>query len=514
MSGRLSCLLLLPCVMAFAACAPTEPAPTTQPNILMISVDDLNNWIEPLGGHPQAQTPNFAAFARQSMVFTRSFAASPSCNPSRTALMTGKAPHVTGVYQNPQIWRHILPNEVTLPQYFRNAGYWAGGAGKNFHNNMPDPISWDDYFPSKIRHMPEYFLPELDPITGQAGFTLQDNEIREDDPKGVTFTMPPFDRMYIAFDFAPLPVSVEETGDYSSVKWISDQLKKSHDKPFFLAAGLYRPHLPWYVPQEFYDKFPLDQVQLPKTLAGDQGDLPEGGKRTANTPYHQKVEEAGLWREAVQGYLASINYADHLVGELLQALEDSEYADNTIVVIYSDHGWQLGEKEHWRKFALWQNVLNTVMMVKVPDGIEGMDAGVFRPGISNRGVSLVDIFPTLTELAGLPAKAGITGQSLVPLLKEPDAAWDRPVVSVLGDKNYSVIQGDWHLIRYDDEAQYELYNMADDPEEWTNLASLASQAERIRELESYIPTDRAPSVRTAPIRWADVLSGETKFYQD
>lgn len=503
-------VLLLALALPGCAASDNEPRP---PNVLMISVDDLNNWIEPLGGHPQAQTPNLADFARQSMVFRRAFAASPSCNPSRTALLTGKAPHVTGVYNNPQIWRHILPDEVTLPQYFRTNGYWAAGAGKNFHNNMPDPVSWDDYFPSLIRHMPEYYLPVRDPATDEVTFALQDNEIREDDPKGVTFTMPPFDRMYIAFDFEPLPVSVEETGDYSSVNWISEQLQRDHDKPFFLAAGLYRPHLPWYVPQEFYDKFPLESIQLPRVLAGDTEDLPEGGQRIANSRYHQAVTDAGLWREAVRGYLASINYADYLVGELLRALDESPYADNTIVVIYSDHGWQLGEKNHWRKFALWQNVLNTVLMVRVPEGVEGLPSGNFRPGISDRGVSLVDLFPTLTELAGLPPKAGVTGRSLVPLLQEPNAEWDHPVVSVLGDDKYSVILGDWHLIRYGAEGN-ELYNMADDPEEWTNLALDPDHADLIESMATHIPVDRVPAVQTAPIRWADVLSGKTQFYKE
>ena len=471
-----------------------------RPNVLFISVDDLNNWIEPLGGHPQAKTPNLLRFAQQSVNFTNAYCASPSCNPSRTALFTGKHPHVTGLYSNPQIWRHVLPDEITLPQYFKQAGYWTGGAGKIFHNNMPDPRSWDDYFPSKIRHMPEYFLPEFDSISNSPYFTKLDNEIREDDPKGITFNMPVFDRMYIAFDFEPLPFKTEQTGDYSSVKWVCDQLKKSHDKPFFLACGVYRPHLPWYVPDEFYEKFPLDQIQLPRILSNDLDDLPDMAQRIARGNYHKHVTKAGLWKNAVQGYLASIHYADHLVGQLLQKLADSEYAENTIVVIHSDHGWQLGEKKHWRKFALWENVINSVLMIRVPEGISGLSSGSKYGTACHRNVSLVDIFPTLTELCGLDPKEGVTGHSLIPLLSEPSSEWNYPVITSLRDNYYSIIEEHWHYI-----------NLKEDPEEWINLADEASYDVIKQRLKQDIPQDRHEFVRTAPIRWEDVLNGKIIF---
>ena len=481
-----------------------------RPNILFISVDDLNNWIEPLGGHPQAKTPNLLRFAEQSVNFTNAYCASPSCNPSRTALFTGKHPHVTGLYSNPQIWRHMLPNEVTLPEYFKQAGYWVGGAGKIFHNNMPDPRSWDDYSPSKIKHMPEYYLPEYDSTSNSKYFTKSDNEIREDDPKGITFNMPVFDKMYIAFDFEPLPYKIEETGDYSSVKWISDQLSKKHEKPFFLACGVYRPHLPWYVPEKFYDKFPLEKIQLPKIYKDDLDDMPEKARRIARGNYHKNVTDAGLWKNAVQGYLASINYADHLVGQLLQSLAESEYADNTIVVIHSDHGWQLGEKHHWRKFTLWENVINSVLMIKVPKGVIGLSSGSQNGTACHRNVSLVDIFPTLTELCGLNSKEGITGRSLTPLLSDPSGEWDYPVITSLGANHYSIIKDHWHYINYDGKEE-ELYNLKEDPEEWYNLADDASYKNIKQQLKEVIPQDRHEFVRTAPIRWEDVLNGKIKF---
>jgi|TARA_B110000037_G_scaffold217750_1_gene279432 arylsulfatase A-like enzyme len=483
-----------------------------RPNVLLISLDDLNDWIEPMGGHPQAKTPNLAALAEQSVTFGRAYCASPGCNPSRTALMTGKAPHVTGLYTNPQIWRHILPNEITLPEYFQAAGYWTGGAGKIYHNNMPDPRSWNDYYPSLIQHFPYYYLPDTDPKTGKTILRKQDNEIREDDPKGLSINMPDFKGRYVAIDWAPLPFPTEETGDYESANWIIEQLGKKHDKPFFLACGLYRPHMPWYVPKKYFGRFPLDEVQLPDSIIEDLDDIPAAGKRMAGRKYHHNITQAGQWQAAVQGYLAAINYADDLTGMVLDALANSEYADNTIVVVYSDHGWQLGEKQHWRKFALWENVIKSVLMVKAPKDLLGESAERARGSVSNRNVSLMDIFPTLTELCGLPDKEGLNGRSLIPLLKNPNADdGSRPIVTMHTWEHFSIRKDDWHYIAYGD-GSAELYNLAKDPEEWKNLANDPQYAPEIEALRQHIPKQRKEFTKTDPIRWADVLSGKTKMY--
>lgn len=484
-----------------------------KPNVLLISLDDLNDWIEPMGGHPQTITPNLSSFAKQSVLFKNAYCASPSCNPSRTAIMTGKAPYTTGVYTNPQIWRHLLPNEITLPEHFQNAGYWTGGAGKLYHNNMPDPQSWDDYYPSLIQHFPYYYLPDLDPQSKQKIFRKQDNEIREDDPKGITMNMPNFKGMYIAFDWAPLPCTTEETGDYASAKWVVEQLSKEHGKPFFLGCGIYRPHLPFYVPQKYFDKFPLDVVQLPNTYVGDLDDVPAAGRQLAKRTYHENITKAGEWKKAVQGYLASINYADDLTGMVLDALAASEYANNTIVIVYSDHGWQLGEKQHWQKHALWENLINSVLMIKVPTGmLEGAENET-GGSVCYRNVSLIDIYPTLVELCGLPAKDGLDAHSLTPLLKDPSREdWDHPVVSMQGSNYFSVRKSDWHFIKYND-LEVELYNLKNDPEEWHNLANKPEHAETVRQMASFIPDQTKEFVKTRPIRWKDVLSGKTKFYE-
>ena len=505
---RFYVILAAACCLLVSCSSPGEPAP---PNILVISLDDMNDWIGPMGGHPQAQTPHLDSFAQSAVTFQRAYTASPSCNPSRTAMFSGKAPWITGLYQNNQAWRQVVGDEQMMSEYFREAGYWVASAGKIYHATMPDPRGWDSNFPDSLRQMPDYWFPVEDDATGEIRYEMIDNEIREEEPTATSVTMPPFPGMYLAFDFAPLPVSTEETGDYQSVSWISEQLQQEHDKPFFLAAGIYRPHLPWYVPQEYFDKFPLEDVQLPALLENDLDDVPEEGQRVARNRYHERVTEAGLWKNAVQGYLASINYADELVGKLLADLDASPYADNTIVVIFSDHGWQLGEKEHWRKFSLWEDVLNTVLMVRVPEGMPGLEGGSIAGNRVSKNVSLLDVFPMLSELTGLAPKPGLSGRSIVPLLSDPEAAWNYPVVSVLGEHHYSVVLDNWHYIRYGNGGE-ELYDLNADPHEWENLASMPEHTELKAELASHIPTEQAPLIQTERFRWSEVLSGDYDLY--
>ncbi len=447
-----------------------------RPNVLFVSLDDLNDWIEPLGGHPQAKTPHLVRFAGEAVNFANSYCASPSCLPSRTALLTGIPCYRSGVYSNYQYWREVLPDAVTLPQHFRAHGYWAGGAGKIFHNDQPDPVSWDDYFPSKERHMPNYYYPR----------------------RGETVNMPYFKDMYRDFDWSPLPLSDEETGDFKSVSWVIDKLRSEHEKPFFLACGIYRPHVPWYVPQKYFDLFPLESVRLPKVLDHDLDDLGERAVDIAHRAgnYHQHVLEAGQWRNAVQGYLASIAYADAMLGRLLDALESSPHADNTIVVLWSDHGWQLGEKEHWRKFALWENVIRTVLMIKVPRGVQGLRKGAAAGRRSDRIVSLVDLFPTLVDLCGLPGSPDLGGRSLVPLLRDPRISWNHPAVTTYDFNEFSIRTEDWHYIRYIDDSE-ELYDLRVDPEEWVNLAGDPAHLEMKKRLAALVPPDPAAIAETS-----------------
>ena len=442
-----------------------------RPNILFVSIDDLNDWIEPLQGHPQTKTPNMAAFADRAAVFARAYTASPACNPSRSALLTGRHTYSTGMYSNYQDWREVLVDPVFIPDYFRAHGYWAAGAGKIFHNGQPSPESWDAYFPSREEPFPEYFYPN----------------------PGGTVSMPAFENMYGDFDWAALDRPTEETGDYQSVAWAIEQLNTKREKPFFLAVGIYRPHVPWYAPREFFDMHPLETVELPRIRRDDLADVPERGQELARRAgdYHKHIVAAGKWREAVQAYLASISYADALLGRLLSALDDSPYAKNTIVVVWSDHGWQLGEKSHWRKFALWENVARVPLIIYAPEDASATLPDGTSPSRVERPVSLIDLFPTLTDLAGLPALPAFDGASLSPLLRDPNAPWARPAITTYDFNEYSVRDERYRYIRYIDGAE-ELYDELRDPEEWTNLADDPAHQEAKERLARAIPSDPAP----------------------
>ena len=368
-----------------------------------------------------------------------------------------------------------MPDAVTMPRYFSDNGYWSAGAGKIFHNDQPDPGSWDAYFPSLDRHMPRHHRPR----------------------RG-TVNMPLFQNMYTAFDWSPIDIPDEETGDYSSVSWVIDRLGEEREDPFFLACGIYRPHLPWYVPQKYFDMFPIDEVQLPPTIPDDLDDVSDRAREIAARAgnYHEHVLAADQWQNAVQGYLASIAYADAMLGRLLDALEESPHGDNTILVVWSDHGWQLGEKEHWRKFALWENLAHSVLFMKVPEGVPGLRAGSVAGARTDRTVSLVDLFPTLLDLSGIPTKEGLDGHSLVPLLKDAEAPWPHPAITTYDFAEFSIRTEDWRYIHYIDGSE-ELYDHRTDPNEWKNLADDPEHADILAEMKQHIPTDPAPMPRTS-----------------
>ena len=451
--------LLFSLVLAMAG------AKAETPNILFIAVDDLNDWIEPMGGHSQAKTPNFARLARRSTLFTRAYTAAPACNPSRAALMTGVAPYRSGVYQNDQAWRPAMPDVETLPQAFMRNGYWAGGAGKIYHGVYPDPASWHEYWPSKkVQRGPDP-TPAARPANGIAGTGN--------------------------FDWGPLDVSPAEMSDAKVAEWVSGKLGEAHSKPFFLACGIFRPHLPWFVPRNYFRRFPLEQIELPRVFNSDLADVPQAGVRMARPDRdHASVVEHGQWKHAVQAYLASISFADDMLGEVLDALDESGYADNTIIVLWGDHGWHLGEKHHWRKFALWEEATRVPLMISAPPGTPGLLEGTRNGVDSPRPVSLLDLYPTLLELAGIEAAGELDGKSLVPLLRNPEMPWN-PAVMTYGRLNHAVRSDDFRYIRYADGSE-ELYDHRVDRMEWTNLAADELYAEVKRDLAGWLPVINAP----------------------
>ncbi len=443
-----------------------QAARANGPNVLFIGVDDLNDWIGPLGGHPQTQTPHLDALAKRGVTFTRAYCQAPSCNPSRTSLMTGIRPSTSGVYNNTDVWRKALPDAVTLPQHFMLHGYRVLGGGKTFHGSQNDAASWEAY-----RQFNGFLHPPDTPVNKIPGAGH--------------------------FDWSALNVKNEETTDAQLADWAADYLKKDHDRPFFLAVGFYRPHLPWYAPAKHFDRFPPQKTELPATLDGDVDDVPESALRSFHD--HENVTGAGQWNKAVAGYLSCINYADSNVGRVLQALEEGPHADNTIIVVWSDHGWQLGEKKQWRKFTLWERSARVVMMLAGPGvGARGAKCG--------RTVELLDLYPTLVDLCGLPKRREIEGKSLRPLLADPEAPWDKPAITSISADKATVRTERWRYTRHPDGE--ELYDHGNDPREWRNLASNAEYAETKTALAALLPKN--PSRRKI-IRFADLPANERRL---
>ena len=260
-----------------------------------------------------------------------------------------------------------------------------------------------------------------------------------------------------------------------------------------MACGFYRPHLPRYVPKKYFDKYPLDEIILPETKIDDLNDLPEFGKRFARERYsatlgtdlnkgiqdHNLVLQYDQWKKGIQAYLASISFVDNYIGELLDGLENSKYAQNTIIVLWGDHGWHLGEKKHWRKQALWEDTTHVPFIVSYPSKIQ-------KNKICDAPVSLIDIYPTLIDLAGIPKKEDLDGESLVDLMENTLMNWDRPVLSTYGKGNHAVRSGNWRYIQYRDGSS-ELYNHQNDPNEWYNLSKNNDYKIVIKRLKKTIP---------------------------
>jgi choline-sulfatase len=449
-----------------ASASLAAPAILAQPrgerlNVLFLAIDDLNDWIGCLGGHPDVKTPNFDRLAARGVLFTNAHCAAPLCNPSRAALMTGIRPSTSGVYDNRQPFRlsSVTRNAVTLPQHFMAHGYRAIGGGKIYHGGFPDPESWHDYFPSQKVNKPPDPMPPNRPLNGIPNTAH--------------------------FDWGPVKVSDTEMGDMQVAEWAARQLGARHDKPFFLACGIFRPHLPWYVPEKYFDLYPLDRVTLPTINENDLDDVPPIGRKFARPEGdHRRVMEHKQWRKAVQAYLASISFADAALGKVLDAFDASRYKDNTAIVLWSDHGWHLGEKLHWRKFALWEEATRNVLMVASP--------GWTKPGgRCGQAVDLMDVYPTLVEICRLGPRPELEGLSLAPLLKNPQTDRERPALTTYLRGNHSVRDERWRYIRYSDGTE-ELYDHSRDPLEWDNLAAKPGHEDVKRALGRWLPPRDAP----------------------
>jgi arylsulfatase A-like enzyme len=430
-------------------------ADAPKPNVLFIAVDDLNHWVGHLGRNPQTKTPNIDRLAKMGVTFTRAYCAAPICNPSRAALLSGKRPNITGVYDNTQPFRQGVKVEESLVTQFKNAGFDTLGMGKLWHGGLGWPEQWT----------------ATGGGAGGGGGSLKENR-----------------------SIGPIKFGITEGGDEAVPDTrIADYgiaaLGKKHDKPFFLTLGFHKPHMPWNVPQKYYELHPLDKIQLPPHRTNDLDDLPPAAVKMAHAfGDHAKVLESGRWQEAVQGYLAAISFLDGQVGRVLDAFDKSAYATNTIICFWGDHGWHLGEKEHWRKFALWEEATRAPFIWVVP--------GVTKPGgVCDRPVDFMSIYPTLCELSGVPVPKHVEGANIRPLLANPKAEWNVPALTTHGFQNHAVRTERWRYIRYAN-GDEELYDHARDEYEFTNLASRSADFDAVkRELAKAFPKVNNPALR-------------------
>jgi arylsulfatase A-like enzyme len=486
----LICLRCLSCALTASA---DDRAATSRPNVLFIAIDDLNNWVGFLGGHPQVKTPNLDRLAKRAVIFGDAHCAAPLCNPSRAAIFSGLQPWESGVLNNDDSdIRKVRPDRVLLPTYFRKQGYATFGTGKLLHQKgnglfedefYPEQ-RWSPFQPKQVNYTADEVASKL---TGHPRHvtTLGDQQIV------LPLNRLPSDRnpdspAAESFDWGPLDVADEQMGDGQIARWAAKRLQQSHDRPFFMGVGFYRPHIPLFAPRKYFEMYDGEKLMLPPIRENDLDDLSETGRRWALDPVtagaHETVVRTHQWKAAVHAYLACVSFIDAQIGVMLDALESGPAAKNTIVVVWGDHGWHLGEKQHWGKWTGWDRATRVPLLIAPATG----DEGLVVPARSNEPVSLLDLYPTLIQLTGLPPRDDLSGKSLVPAMRTPTTATGRTVICTFGAGNHAVIDSRWRYIRYAD-GNEELYDRVSDPNEWTNLVARPEHKERIQQLSRFLP---------------------------
>ena len=479
----------------------SPPGDTNRPNVLFIAIDDLNDWEGALNGHPQAKTPHMDRLFRQGLLFTNAHCSQAVCTASRNSILSGIHPTTSGWYRSTKSMRatydKVMGDHVMLPQHFRDNGYRTLTAGKIFHQGASDYSNrtkdfWDDIAP-KYR-VPKRLKARGDGYGGTKFYPFPKNgpqmsrHFGEDYRDGNSLA-------WGALDREDMPGG--KMYDELIADWAVQRLAEAHDKPFFLAVGFVRPHAPFTAPKEFFEQYDRDQIEVPHVPADEISDIPLMGKSIAHGRLKGGDHHAivGLsddyWREMVRAYLACVSFVDAQVGKVIAALENSKHGKNTIVVLWSDHGQHLGEKRHWRKQTLWEEATRVPLFFKAP----GTTQTATR---SSQVVSLLDLYPTLLELCNLPRASRAEGKSLVPLLRDPSATREKPVLSSWYYGNHAVRSNDWRYIRYRDGTK-ELYDHRSDSGEHTNLASDPRFADIIKQHEKWIP--RNPALPAGTKEW-------------
>lgn len=451
-------------------------------NVLFISIDDLNDDMSSYG-HKLVKTPNIEKLAQRGVQFNRAYCQYPLCNPSRASILTGLKPDITRVYDLKVSFRSTVPDAVTLPQLFKNNGYFSARVGKIFHygvpgqigtNGMDDPASWDLVINPKGRD-------------------------RSDEPKLTRFM--PKVNLGVGLTYLEAEGKDEEQTDGISATEAIKLLDQNKDKPFFLAVGFFRPHLPFIAPKKYFDMYPIDKIELPVAPANDLDDIPEAALYTK--PANWGLSETQR-KKAIRGYYAAVSFMDAQVGRVIDALDRLKLADNTVIVLWSDHGFNLGQHGQWEKRSLFEKSAKSPLLISAP----GMKGG--KP--SARTVELVDIYPTLAELCNLKTNPGLSGKSLIPLLKNPDAKWDRPaftqvlltddtgkettrqvgftpaaIVYPENSMGRSIRTERWRYTEWDEgKLGSELYDEINDPGEITNLAGEGKYKKKVLNLSKLL----------------------------
>jgi len=484
---QLGCATLVSSI-GISAC---QQSPKSKPNVLFIAVDDLNDWIGSLKGHPQAKTPNIDRLMNSGTNFTSAHCSAPVCAASRNSLLTGLKPTTTGWYTNAKFEEtadKILADTPTLPEHFKNNGYNTLAGGKISHTGT------SDYRHDKqwTKTLPYYEITNqylLDRGYGYGSHGAKDHKYYPFPKDGgqIVQTFGPDTKgkslCWGALDRSDIPHNGMMPDEYIA-NWAIEQLQDDHQQPFFLAAGFIRPHVPFTAPKEYFDMFPLDQIIMPDIVEGEMQDVPLFGKAMAlgiiPQGDHQAVTNVSstFYKELVRANLACIAFVDDQIGKVLNALDKSKYKDNTIVMLWSDHGQNFGEHRNWRKMSLWEESTHVPLAIKLPNQQQGQRC--------DQVVSLLDVYPTLTQLCGLPSEPSNEGLSLINLLNNPDFERKIPAITTWGYRNHSIRDEGWRYIQYRDGSE-ELYDHQQDPNEHLNLAADKKYQDKKLRLMRWIP---------------------------
>lgn len=450
-------VLLFRCVATGQAAEQSGP-----PNVLMICIDDLNDWVGFLGGHPQALTPHMDALAKRGRSFTNAHCAVPVCTCSRVSVMSGLAATTHGSYEIGPKYEELpaLTDVPTMQRYFKDNGYYTLSGGKVLHHGFNGRLAGDVDRSLGRRKSPRPRNPMSRPASWSS-----------------------------AWDWGAYPETDAEMADFELAQNAAKALRQDSGKPFFMTVGFFRPHVPLFVPPKWFDLYEAGSFMLPRNPKSDLEDLPKNFLTIndyAVAPTHADVIKHGKQRSLTHAYLASISFVDHCVGIVVDALKSSPHADNTTVVLWSDHGFHLGEKQHWAKRTLWEESTRVPLLFSGP----GIKPGKACP----EPASLIDIYPTLVELCGLPANRHLEGVSLVAQLSDPTTPRERPAITSSYFGNHSIRSRDWRLVVYEDGAE-ELYDHRTDPDEFHNLAGNPAHKAKRDQLARWLPEEAAPEFK-------------------